>query len=211
MASETPGVRESTEGFDARIAGLSDDSPILLLGSGGPHSDTGLCRQLLVPEGEDVQEAVVLSLTTDSSEYVEQFVDSQLRTLHVITARKGASSTTVTLDGTEQRTEIVTKRVSDPSDLPRLGIAVSNAIQECDGPGRTRVCIDSLTAMLQYADRGRIFRFVQVLQDRINQSSSVAHYHLNPNAHDEQTVETLRQLFGAVVRVPSGAPPEILD
>jgi hypothetical protein len=210
MATETPETRDTAEAVDAGIAGLSDASPVLLLDTGGHQSDTGTCRRLLVPEDEDVREAVVLSLTTDSSEYVEQFVDSQLRTLHVITARKGASSTTVTLDGTDERTEVITERVSDPSDLPRLGIAVSNAIEECDAAGRTHICIDSLTAMLQYADRGRIFRFVQVLQDRISQSSAVAHYHLNPAAHDEQTVETLRQLFGAVVRVPSGEPPEII-
>jgi len=201
MASENPPSR-STGTPDSNGGDPSDVSPVLLLDEGNDADKAETCRGLLDHSNDGPRQVVMLSLTANADACIDRLVDPPgLQRLHVITTRRGATSTTVALDGPDDRTEIVTDHVSDPSDLPRLGMAASGAVDDCDPAGRIRICVDSLTAMLQYADRGRVFRFVQVLQDRLNQSSAVAHYHLTPAAHDERTVETLRQLFDEVVNV----------
>jgi hypothetical protein len=184
------------------LSGLTDTSPVLVLAEAGIDAEGTVCRSLLSPEPHETQQVVTLSLTEGVDGCLERLGETEgLKRIHVITSRQGASATAVTTSGS---TNLVTERVPDPSDLPRLGMAVSKAVTAAD-IGRVRVCIDSLTALLQYVDRGRVYRFVQVLQDRLNTSNTVAHYHLNPAAHDQQTVETLRQLFEAVVELsPEG-------
>lgn len=203
MASEESyhTARTGEKGLD--LGGLSETQSVLVLSPASSEAAEETCRALLSPGGDDPQQVVMLSLTDGVDGCLDRFTGSpDLDRLQVITARRGPTSTATTSGG-DEGTEVVTRRVSDPSDFPRLGIAISEALSGYADQGRTRVCVDSLTAMLQYADRGRVFRFVQVLQDRITGADATAHYHMHPAAHDEQTVETLRQLFDTVVELPT--------
>ncbi|MFB6172069.1 MAG: hypothetical protein ABEJ23_06010 [Haloarculaceae archaeon] len=92
------------------------------------------------------------------------------------------------------------RSVSSPGDLTGLGIAISEYLSEWHGDGnRTVVCFHSLTPLLQYADARRVFQFLHVLTRRVESADAVAHYHLDPSAHDERTVRMLSSLFDEVV------------
>lgn len=189
-------------------SGLADTSPVLVMAVADADNEATVCRSLLVPQPPDTEQVVMLSLTEGVDSCLERLGESPgLKRIHIITARQGASATTVTAS---ESAELVTQRIPDPSDLPRIGMAVSKAVTAAD-IGRVRVCIDSLTALLQYAGRGRVYRFVQVLQDRLDTSNTVAHYHMNPAAHDQQTIETLRQLFDAVVEISADGNVERVE
>lgn len=101
----------------------------------------------------------------------------------------------------------VVEAVESPSDLTGLGIRISEFLKEWDtdkwngGAPQTAFCFDSVTAMLQYTDLQRAFRFLHTVTGRISQSGAVGHYHLTPDAHDDKTVSTLYSLFDAVVEV----------
>ncbi|MFB6267178.1 MAG: hypothetical protein ABEI31_05930 [Halodesulfurarchaeum sp.] len=92
-------------------------------------------------------------------------------------------------------------------DLTGMGIALNQAFEASeDHPEQTVFCFSTVTALLQYADLERVFRFLDVLTQRARAADAVAHYHLDPAAHDEQTVATLTHLFDLVVEVtPSGS------
>ena len=47
----------------------------------------------------------------------------------------------------------------------------------------------------------RAFRFLHVVTGRVKTAGGVGHYHLDPEAHDRQTLATLKGLFDAVVNV----------
>jgi hypothetical protein len=87
----------------------------------------------------------------------------------------------------------------DPNDLTGQGIAIAEAVE-----AGTEVCFDSLTALLQYADRERAFRFLHSLGERCAAASASIHYHLDPETADEQTVAALSTLMDAVVDVEAG-------
>lgn len=92
------------------------------------------------------------------------------------------------------------RSVSTPGDLTGLGIAISEYLSEWHNNGKqTVVCFHSLTPLLQYADTRRVFQFLHVLTRRVTSASATAHYHMDPTAHDEQTVRTLASLFDHVV------------
>lgn len=91
-------------------------------------------------------------------------------------------------------------RISDPRDLPKLGIAINRVFSEWRGrPNRPVMCFHSITDLLQFEDHERVFRFLHVLGGRINSVEATAYYQLDPGAHDEKTVSMFRNLFDATV------------
>jgi len=92
------------------------------------------------------------------------------------------------------------RTVSDPTDLTGVGIAVGEWVRARDADERPIVCLDSLSALLQYADRERAFRFLHALAAQIRSAGATAYVSVDPGAHDEATLGTFRTLFDTVVR-----------
>lgn len=88
--------------------------------------------------------------------------------------------------------------VADPSDLPRLGITLSEFVAKWDDAVPIVLAFDSITAFLQYADLQSVYRFVQTLKGRLDSANGLGLYFMNPAAHDDQTMATVRPLFDVV-------------
>ncbi|WP_254839623.1 DUF7504 family protein [Natronomonas marina] len=93
--------------------------------------------------------------------------------------------------------------VENPGDLTGVGIKVGNYLDGYGGP-ETVVTFDSLTVLLQYVELERAFRFLHVLSNQVRSMDAVAHYHIDPEAHDDQVLATLSSLFDAVARFDDG-------
>jgi hypothetical protein len=99
----------------------------------------------------------------------------------------------------ETPTDAVIDTLSNPGDLTGLGIKISEVLQQWHGNGnRTVACFHSLTALLQYSDVQTVYKFLHVLTGRFTTADVTAHFHLDPDAHDSQTINTLKTLFDAV-------------
>jgi hypothetical protein len=93
--------------------------------------------------------------------------------------------------------------VANPADLSSVGIELSDLLSSLNAPGEggTAVCFDSLTALLDHTDLQQAFRFLHVVTGRVESAGAVGHYHVDPDAHDRQSLATLEGLFDAVVAV----------
>ncbi len=91
--------------------------------------------------------------------------------------------------------------VSSPADLTGIGIKLGNFLDDWADDHQLVLCFHTLTTFLQYAELRAVFRFLHVLTGRVAGADGVAHYHLDPTAHDEKTVNTLLALFDAVVEL----------
>lgn len=93
----------------------------------------------------------------------------------------------------------------DPSDAVEVGIKISEYFESrgvsLDHPSDNQivVCFDSLTSLLQYEDLPHVFRFLHVLTRLLKSIDAVAHFHIDPEAHGDECIPTLRTLFDAVV------------
>ena len=95
--------------------------------------------------------------------------------------------------------------LSSPGDLTGLGITLSEVLKEWnDNDDGTVACFDSLTALLQYADLQTVYKFLHVLTGRFEAADVTAHFHLDPEAVDPQTVGTLTSLFDTVAEFEDG-------
>lgn len=177
--------------------GPSGRNELLLSPTTMDRADQACAEQLRRPDGGPG--AVVLVTLTDSP-------DERLRFLRDHDAESPAS-VSVVCAGESRRGGSVTSQhgtvrtVKDPGDLARLGVGISDALAEGGDGYSTTVCFHSVTALLQFAELPRVFRFLYTLAGRVASSGARAHYHLDPNAHDEQTVTTLTPLFDSVVEV----------
>lgn len=99
----------------------------------------------------------------------------------------------------------VVDSIANPADFTGLGITISEQLERwasTDAP--TVVCFDSLTTAAQYVDLQTLYQFLHVLTGRFELADAVAHFHLDPVAHDDVAVNTLTSLFEAVVEHKSG-------
>jgi KaiC/GvpD/RAD55 family RecA-like ATPase len=100
-----------------------------------------------------------------------------------------------------------TLTVGTPADLTGLGVQLSKAFGRLP-PGRqagSRVLVDSLSTLLIYSDIERLFRFVNVMNRRINEAGGETVYLLDTEAVDPQHRQQLLQLFSTVIEVRDAA------
>ncbi|WP_339104420.1 recombinase RecA [Haloterrigena salinisoli] len=107
------------------------------------------------------------------------------------------------------------KYASSPVDMTGIGIKLSEFLQEFyEGHGLTenRVLLHSVSTLLMYSDLQTVFRFLHVFTGRIQSADAMGLYVIDSTAHDDQTMNTLKQLFDAVIELEEptdGEEPEI--
>jgi hypothetical protein len=170
---------------------LSDASNVLLLTPPDPGT-AGRCIRHLTPPA--TESALGVTYTQSPTDWLVRWrTESDVDQGAVVAVGEvGGTDTPQLPDGWWG------ERVTAPADLSGTGIALTNALADLESVGPTAVCFDSVTALLQYADVQSVFRFLHAVTGRVSSTDAVAHYHLDPAAHDEQTVATVRTLFDAV-------------
>lgn len=99
------------------------------------------------------------------------------------------------------------KYASSPVDMTGIGIKLSEFLQEfyeARGVTENRVLLHSVSTLLMYSDLQTVFRFLHVFTGRIQSAEALGLYVIDETAHDDQTMNTLKQLFDGVISVEEG-------
>ncbi|WP_302082102.1 DUF7504 family protein [Salinibaculum rarum] len=149
-----------------------------------------VCTSLL-SSGIEEPSALFVSFTRQASACLGQWEEhgSSARNLGVITVGDGSADV--------DRDDVVTETVSTPSDLTGLGIQIGQFLSEWEAP--VVVCFDSLTSLLQYVDFETVYEFLHAITGQVYAADARAHFHVDPEAHDESTVAGLTSLVDASV------------
>ncbi|MFW5938979.1 MAG: DUF7504 family protein [Halolamina sp.] len=191
------------------------NSTLLLSSSFGDGEN---CAELLQPSAADETNVLWVSYTKSPDQQLRRWrahtderpaemgmvsVEDSTRS---VAASSGGSGTGPSLPGANAPIETVTS----PNDLTGLGIRITEFITEWEGNGnRTVVCFDSLTALLQYVELETAYEFLHILTGRMAAADAFAHFHMDPDAHDDQTIAALTGLMDAVVDVDETGTREI--
>lgn len=198
---------EPTATSDSLSERVGDASAVLLFAPSLDSCDDDACLDLLTvtdPAQENVLSVTFTQSATDRIQLWDSHVDERpahtgIISIGEMTRSTSANSTTTLQPGAGP---LVIETVSDPSDFTNLGMTISSFLSEWDeDSNQTVACFHSITALLQYASLQRVFRFLHVLTGRIESSDAVAHYHMDPSAHDQQTISTLTPLFDAIIEL----------
>lgn len=103
----------------------------------------------------------------------------------------------------EQFPEERVEYVNSPGDVTGVGIGISEQLRRFaeDGTEHTRVAFNSLSTLLMYSDTETVFRFLHVLTGRIDNTDTVGLFTIDPTTHDEETVNTLKQVFDGAIEI----------
>ena len=103
------------------------------------------------------------------------------------------------------------KYASSPVDMTGIGIKLSEFLQEfyeARGLTQNRVLLHSVSTLLMYSDLQTVFRFLHVFTGRIQSADALGVYVIDSTAHDDQTMNTLKQLFDGVIELEESADGE---
>ena len=185
------------------MSGLKDelgDATNVLLAAPSMSQGTGEVCVDLLSQGPPAETSVLwVSFTKPPSDCLAEWRahhDADPATFGVVVGDTAGGADTGDIDpGAVQR-------ISNPSDLTGIGIKVGEFVS-----GRSErivVCVDSLTSLLQYVDLETAYEFLHALTGQLYSAGAVAHFHIDPTAHDEATLDTLLSLFDAEVDVSDG-------
>lgn len=103
--------------------------------------------------------------------------------------------------------DLTLERVQSPTNLTSLGVKITNQLDTwTTNSPETQVvgCFHSITALLQYVTLAQTFKFLNVLTSRFADANAITHYHMDPAAHDAETISRLSRLFDSVVEYQQG-------
>ena len=181
-------------------------SCVLLLAPSLHEGTEEACLDLLSLDQPHEQSVLWVAYTRSPDACVQDWlahVGERPRNMRFVSVGDTTRSTSARAgDPTTGSSEEIVETLTSPSDLTGLGIKLSEILQQWDGDANeVTACFDSLTALLQYADLQTVYKFLHVLTGRFDAAGVTAHFHLDPEACDQQTVSTLTSLFDAVVEL----------
>lgn len=200
---------QSTSTFD--VADIGSASNVLLLGSSFDSVASDICAELLTIERPSEEDVLAVTLMDSPDDWMDDWQktvgqERPAKTSFVTaddgmrSAAAGAGGAGAALPGS-----MTVHTVSNPSDLTGLGMHISEQFSTWQNDGNHIVLdFDSLTTLLEYAARENVFKFMHVLTGRVDSADAVAHYHMDPTAHEPQEVSTFKSLMDAVVEVEDG-------
>lgn len=181
--------------------GLDDGSLALVV---APSAGEGTCLDLVAPEDPRETHFVAVSFTTS----VDELIDEWDR--HLEAPPAGAAVVTLdamapgpdaepTAGSTLSGDALAVETVPDPSNLTRLGVAITEFLSDCDDAETLHLCLSSLTVLLQYAGVEQVSQFLHALSGQVVDHDAVAYAPIDPGAHDERTLRTLMQFCDVTV------------
>jgi len=189
--------------------GLDGWSNLLLVGGISAESVIGTTERLARRQGGGPYQLLVMSFNRTPLEWLSEYESAA-----------GGLPDRVGVVGTGDRSQAdafaaeygdrgaAVEIVGDPADLPRLGITLSEFVARWEEDIPIVLAFDSITAFLQYADLQSVYRFLQTLNGRLDSANGTGLYFIDPAAHDDQTMATIRPLFDDVKRLDADAPVE---
>lgn len=104
------------------------------------------------------------------------------------------------------------KYTSSPVDMTGIGIKLSEVLQEYyqeRGLEQNRIMLHSLSTLLMYADLQTVFRFLHVFTGRIQSVGGLGLFAIDADAHDDRTMNTIKQLFDGIVTTSETDAPSV--
>jgi KaiC/GvpD/RAD55 family RecA-like ATPase len=164
----------------------------------------------LLAQGTEAGEAAIVVTTKDAADRVldnyREHTDIEGKPVAVVdcvTRQQGVG---------EVRDDERIKYTSSPVDMTGIGIKLSEFLEffyQDRGVERTRIALHSLSTLLMYSDLQTVFRFLHVFTGRIQSVDGLGLFAIDATAHDDQTMNTLKQLFDGIIRTHEDGEPEI--
>ncbi|MFB6150438.1 MAG: hypothetical protein ABEJ40_01405 [Haloarculaceae archaeon] len=95
--------------------------------------------------------------------------------------------------------------VSDPTDLEKLGRAMSDALERANEEGdRAALVVHSVSDLLHHSDEATVFKFVYTLGEVVRRADGKVYFHFDSRAHEADTLDMFETACDAVAELDGG-------
>ncbi|GAA0220918.1 MULTISPECIES: RAD55 family ATPase [Halobaculum] len=164
----------------------------------------------VLAEGTRNDEGAIMVTTKDSADRLlkqfakrEQYEGRPVAVVDTVTRQQGVN---------DVRDSDRIKYTSSPVDMTGIGIKLSSfleAFYKDRGIRKNRVMVHSLSTLLMYSDLQTVFRFLHVFTGRVQSVDGLGLYCIDSTAHDDQTMNTLKQLFDGIIETSEDGEPSV--
>lgn len=177
---------------------------LVLAGSFGGDADSYCAERLSASAGTTLPNVLLVSLDDAPDRRVDTIFDRESdrpAKLGIISC-EGSRRATTALDpthGSEVGLGQWVTTVSSPGELTGLNVRIREVLSEWENEDRPiKLCFHSLTTLYQYVDTRTLFRFCHTVTRQVSAVNGQSHFHINPDAVDQQTVAMLSSVFSRV-------------
>jgi KaiC/GvpD/RAD55 family RecA-like ATPase len=172
---------------------------VLLMGPSLSSERQSRCLDLLAPAELDALDVLRVAYSDAPSTLVQQWRDHHGR-LPERTGIVFVGDRAAVAGAEEDLPSDVVVTSANPNDLTGLGMRLNNYLNDATD-GQLVVCFDSLTELLQFADVQAAFKFLHMLTGQFRDADAIAHFHVDPDAHDRKTISKLKPAFDEAIRI----------
>jgi KaiC/GvpD/RAD55 family RecA-like ATPase len=202
MQNKTEDMYDLSSVFDVEeAASVRPGSSILV--TGPPMTGKDAIALDILADGTRQKEAAV-AMTTDGAAAT---LADQLRERHADIAPHQLAVMDCRAEGGREESELdngtFLHRVASPSDLTGIGIGITKSFERLHDAGLDdgRLALMSLSTMITYSDTETVFKFCHVLSSRLDSAGFLGVFTIDSSAHDEQTLQILKQAFDGVIEL----------
>jgi KaiC/GvpD/RAD55 family RecA-like ATPase len=168
-----------------------------------------LALDVLADGVEGGDSAIIVTTKDNGDRVLEEFgdrvdyTDRPVAVVDCVTRQQGVG---------DARDDDRIKYTSSPVDMTGIGIKLSEFLEEFYGTRgieRNRIMVHSLSTLLMYAELQTVFRFLHVFTGRVQSVGGFGLFCIDSTAHDDQTMNTLKQLFDGIINTSEDAEPTI--
>ncbi|WP_255150344.1 RAD55 family ATPase [Halorarius halobius] len=172
-----------------------------VLVSGPPLSGKAALGYGVLRHGSERGEGSVVIMNRESAprvraSYPDLFgVDAPVGVVDCVTKQQG-HGTVLDADNVQY--------AASPEDMTGIGIESSELLEaflDVRGLSRTRLLFVSVSTLLTYSDVQTVFRFLHVFTSRIENAGALGLFVVDADAHDEETMHTVSQLFDGLLQL----------
>jgi hypothetical protein len=178
---------------------------VLVMAESMSDAKTDTCYELLGgadPADVDLLRVVYHRTPDRLVDEWEQHVGHQPANTVIVGVDDRVQSGTLANGGPDDETGGLTVLAANPNDLTGLGMELNNALTELSKTDNdVYVCFDSVTALLQFVDTESAYKFLHMFTGQLHKVDARAHFHMDPEAHETQTVSRLKTTFDDMRRV----------
>lgn len=95
------------------------------------------------------------------------------------------------------------EEVSSPGDLTGISVGTAKLFRRFADQGidDIRYGLISISTLLQYLSDDKVFKFIHIFTNRVNQTGGLGVYTLDDDSHDAQVFNTLRSQFDGIIEI----------
>lgn len=186
-------------------ADIGDETTVLVLAPDVGKRSVDACVAVLDRLGDRIDRVVPVTISLAPEEWLSMWERESTTEQTLATCVDVDRTTRSVAEAGAAGSAVTVERVDDPTDLETLGRRVSDVLQRADDAGDSvGVAVHSLTDLVRHVDEPTAFKFVYTLGEVARRVDGLVVFHLDPTAHDDETVETFRIVCDAVVDASRG-------